>query len=37
LREFRSPDMRRGLLFINSLLEAWGRDYFRKAQSDTKE
>jgi uncharacterized protein YjgD (DUF1641 family) len=37
LREFRSPDMRRGLVFVNSLLEAWGRDFFRKARPGTKE
>jgi len=29
--------MRRGLVFVNSLLKTWGQDFFRKARPDTKE
>jgi uncharacterized protein YjgD (DUF1641 family) len=28
LRKFRSKDLRRGIVMVNSLLEAWGRDFF---------
>jgi uncharacterized protein YjgD (DUF1641 family) len=32
LNKFRSEDLRRGLVAVNSLLEAWGRDFFREAR-----
>jgi uncharacterized protein YjgD (DUF1641 family) len=31
LNKFRSKDLRRGLVAVNSLLEAWGKDFFSKA------
>lgn len=31
LNQFRSRDLRRGLVMVNSLLEAWGRDFFHEA------
>jgi uncharacterized protein YjgD (DUF1641 family) len=33
LNKFRSKDLRRGLVAVNSLLEAWGRHFFSEAQS----
>jgi uncharacterized protein YjgD (DUF1641 family) len=33
LNKFRSKDLRRGLVAVNSLLEAWGRDFFSEAHS----
>jgi len=36
LSKFRSKDLRRGLVAVNSLLEAWGRDFFREAHSPSK-
>jgi uncharacterized protein YjgD (DUF1641 family) len=33
LNQFRSRDLRRGLVMVNSLLEAWGRDFFKEAHS----
>jgi len=30
LNKFRSKDLRRGLVAVNSLLEAWGKDFFSK-------
>src|ERR1700730_11890488 len=35
LNKFRSKDLRRGLVAINSLLEAWGRHFFSEAQSQS--
>ena len=32
LNKFRSKDLRRGLVAVNSLLEAWGRHFFSEAQ-----
>jgi uncharacterized protein YjgD (DUF1641 family) len=31
LNKFRSKDLRRGLVAVNSLLEAWGKDFFSEA------
>src|SRR5580700_6676329 len=31
LNKFRSKDLRRGLVAINSLLEAWGKDFFKES------
>jgi len=33
LNKFRSKDLRRGLVAVNSLLEAWGKDFFSEAHS----
>jgi uncharacterized protein YjgD (DUF1641 family) len=33
LNKFRSRDLRRGLVAVNSLLEAWGKDFFSEAHS----
>jgi len=33
LNKFRSKDLRRGLVAVNSLLEAWGKDFFSEANS----
>jgi len=35
LNKFRSRDLRRGLVTVNSLLEAWGRDFFSEAHSQS--
>jgi uncharacterized protein YjgD (DUF1641 family) len=35
LNHFRSKDLRRGLVMVNSLLEAWGRDFFKEAHADS--
>jgi uncharacterized protein YjgD (DUF1641 family) len=35
LNKFRSKDLRRGLVAVNSLLEAWGRDFFSEAHSNS--
>jgi len=35
LNKFRSQDLRRGLVAVNSLLEAWGRDFFKEAHSQS--
>ena len=37
LNHFRSKDLRRGLVLVNSLLEAWGRDFFREAHAESAE
>lgn len=34
LNKFRSKDLRRGLVAVNSLLEAWGKDFFSEAHSE---
>lgn len=34
LNKFRSKDLRRGLVAVNSLLEAWGRDFFSESPSE---
>jgi uncharacterized protein YjgD (DUF1641 family) len=36
LRKFHSKDLRRGIVMVNSLLEAWGRDFFSGARSPLK-
>src|SRR5260370_13102815 len=36
LNKFRSKDLRRGLVAVNSLLEAWGKDFFSKAHSHSE-
>jgi uncharacterized protein YjgD (DUF1641 family) len=33
MNKFRSKDLRRGLVAVNSLLEAWGKDFFSEAHS----
>jgi uncharacterized protein YjgD (DUF1641 family) len=33
LNKFRSKNLRRGLVAVNSLLEAWGKDFFSEAHS----
>ena len=33
LNKFRSKDLRRGLVAVNSLLEAWGKDFFSETYS----
>jgi uncharacterized protein YjgD (DUF1641 family) len=33
LNKFRSKDLRRGLVAVNSLLEAWGKDFFSETHS----
>jgi uncharacterized protein YjgD (DUF1641 family) len=35
LNKFRSKDLRRGLVAVNSLLEAWGKDFFVEAHSSS--
>jgi uncharacterized protein YjgD (DUF1641 family) len=35
LNKFRSKDLRRGLVLVNSLLEAWGRDFFKEAHAES--
>jgi uncharacterized protein YjgD (DUF1641 family) len=35
MNQFRSRDLRRGLVMVNSLLEAWGRDFFKEAHSES--
>jgi uncharacterized protein YjgD (DUF1641 family) len=35
LNKFRSKDLRRGLVAVNSLLEAWGKDFFSEAHSQS--
>jgi uncharacterized protein YjgD (DUF1641 family) len=37
LNKFRSKDLRRGLVAVNSLLEAWGKHFFSEARSQSKE
>jgi uncharacterized protein YjgD (DUF1641 family) len=36
LNKFRSKNLRRGLVAVNSLLEAWGKDFFSEAHSQSK-
>jgi uncharacterized protein YjgD (DUF1641 family) len=36
LNKFRSRDLRRGLVAINALLEAWGREFFSEAHSKSQ-
>jgi uncharacterized protein YjgD (DUF1641 family) len=36
LNKFRSKDLRRGLVAVNSLLEAWGKDFFSEASHPPK-
>jgi uncharacterized protein YjgD (DUF1641 family) len=36
LNKFRSKDLRRGLVAVNSLLEAWGKDFFSEAHSHSE-
>jgi len=36
LNKFRSKDLRRGLVAVNSLLEAWGKDFFSEARAQSK-
>jgi uncharacterized protein YjgD (DUF1641 family) len=36
LNKFRSKDLRRGLVAVNSLLEAWGRDFFSESPSQSE-
>ena len=36
LNKFRSKDLRRGLVAVNSLLEAWGRDFFSESDSQSE-
>jgi uncharacterized protein YjgD (DUF1641 family) len=36
LNKFRSKDLRRGLVAVNSLLEAWGKDFFAEAHAQSK-
>src|SRR5579872_6470432 len=36
LNKFRSKDLRRGLVAVNSLLEAWGKEFFAEAHSQSK-
>jgi uncharacterized protein YjgD (DUF1641 family) len=36
LNEFRSKDLRRGLVVVNRLLEAWGREFFTGADSQPR-
>jgi uncharacterized protein YjgD (DUF1641 family) len=33
LNKFRSKDLRRGLVAVNALLEAWGQEFFSEAHS----
>ena len=36
LNKFRSKDLRRGLVAVNSLLEAWGKDFFSEARAQSE-
>jgi uncharacterized protein YjgD (DUF1641 family) len=36
MNKFRSKDLRRGLVAVNSLLEAWGKDFFSEAGSQSE-
>jgi uncharacterized protein YjgD (DUF1641 family) len=36
LNKFRSKDLRRGLVAVNSLLEAWGKEFFSEARSQSE-
>jgi uncharacterized protein YjgD (DUF1641 family) len=36
LNKFRSKDLRRGLVAVNSLLEAWGKDFFSESHSQSE-
>ena len=36
LNKFRSKDLRRGLVAVNSLLEAWGKDFFSESHPKTE-
>jgi len=36
LNKFRSKDLRRGLVAVNSLLEAWGKDFFSESHTKTE-
>lgn len=36
LNEFRSKDLLRGIVVVNSLLEIWGREFFSAANSQSK-
>jgi uncharacterized protein YjgD (DUF1641 family) len=36
LNKFRSKDLRRGLVAVISLLEAWGRDFFSESDSQSE-
>jgi len=36
LNKFRSQDLRRGLVAVNGLLEAWGRDFFKEEHPQPK-
>jgi uncharacterized protein YjgD (DUF1641 family) len=36
MNKFRSKDLRRGLVAVNSLLEAWGKDFFSKADGPSE-
>jgi uncharacterized protein YjgD (DUF1641 family) len=36
LNKFRSKDLRRGLVAVNSLLEAWGKDFFAEAHAQSE-
>ncbi len=36
LNKFRSKDLRRGLVAVNSLLEAWGKDFFSEAHAQSE-
>jgi uncharacterized protein YjgD (DUF1641 family) len=36
LNKFRSKDLRRGLVAVNSLLEAWGKDFFSETHSQSE-
>ena len=35
LNKFRSKDLRRGLVAVNSLLEAWGKEFFSEAHAQS--
>jgi uncharacterized protein YjgD (DUF1641 family) len=35
LNKFRSKDLRRGLVAVNSLLETWGKDFFSEAHTQS--
>jgi uncharacterized protein YjgD (DUF1641 family) len=35
LNKFRSKDLRRGLVAVNSLLEAWGKEFFSEAHTQS--
>ena len=37
LNKFRSKDLRRGLVAVNALLEAWGQEFFSEAHSKSSE